>query len=40
VDAGPDFRSCRGRHDLKIKRPDATVEGAGSGLPSGRGRGI
>ena len=40
VDAGPDFRSCRGRHDLKIKRPDATVEGAGSGLPSGRCRGI
>jgi hypothetical protein len=32
VDAGPHFRSCRGRHDLKIKRPGATVEGAGDGF--------
>ena len=32
VDAGPDFRNRRGRHDRKIKRPDATVESAGDGL--------
>jgi hypothetical protein len=40
VDAGPDFRCCRGRHNRKIKRSGTTVEGAGDGLPSGRRRGI
>jgi hypothetical protein len=34
VDAGPDFRDCRGRHNRKIKRLGTTVEGAGGGLPS------
>jgi hypothetical protein len=40
VDAGLDFRCCRGRHDRKIKRSGTTVEGAGDGLPGGRCGGI
>ena len=36
VDAGPDFRCCRGRHNRKIKRSGATVESAG-GTVCGRG---
>ena len=32
VNAGPDFRGCRGGHGGKIKRPGASVEGTGGGI--------
>jgi hypothetical protein len=31
MDVETDFRSCRGHPSRKIKRSDATVEGAGGG---------